>query len=294
MDTVGRDEFDLYFAGLARDCANTLPDNIEKLLDICRHDAVNHCSIQIAENDSDDDTRAVVKEYQSEHAHVDHSLLDGVDEQFPNRERRIAYLRERLLNDIRAEWTHTANQESTELYVPLDLDSRIVQSIDRNQFLIECNRVASGEIDAVFPISDPYYYDIFALRADGWVEQNCSRAIREKQKKVGTFLAKRDAVYSKMRAKETLTEADRIPVRSAFGGVGIYNTKAISDATYFLDDHPEGVCEHVIFNQSVESKEISTNFVVTAPEEHVAYNQSLVQKVYIALKYTYSDLVRLL
>jgi hypothetical protein len=97
-----------------------------------------------------------------------------------------------------------------------------------------------------------------------------------------------------MRAKETLTDVGRISVRSAFGGVGIYDIEAISDAKYFLDNHPEDVCEHVIFNQSVELKEISTSFIVTAPEEHVSYKRSMVQKLYLALKYTCSDLSRLL
>lgn len=74
--------------------------------------------------------------------------------------------------------------------MPIDLDSRIAQSIDIDQFHRECQRVVNYQTDAVFPASEPYYYDIYALRAEGWVEEDCLNKVQESRMRIGLFESK--------------------------------------------------------------------------------------------------------
>lgn len=294
LDTMV-DEVGIYFAGLARDCEGVLESNLMSLVEICDHPKVKDCEIWIAENDSTDDTREILERYEIKYDCMNLYLFDNLDTRFPRRETRIAHLRQFLLEKIRNQ-SADHNSEIPYLYVPIDLDSNIANSIDRDQFVSECLRVASGETEAVFPVSKPYYYDIYALRAQGWVEADCWDQVKNSKKRLGTLRSRVKHIYSNQKKIENLQNGDRIPVQSAFGGVGIYNITAITDANYRRDDEdtPSKVCEHVIFNESVDEKEISTEFVVQAPEEHILYKTSALGKAKIAVRSILIDMKNLI
>lgn len=54
-------KYEAYFAGLARDCEDTLEENVRAILDICEQISAENCKILIAENDSQDETRKILK-----------------------------------------------------------------------------------------------------------------------------------------------------------------------------------------------------------------------------------------
>jgi glycosyltransferase involved in cell wall biosynthesis len=285
-------KINLYFAGLARDCKDVVEKNVNNVLKICDSEIVRNCDVLIAENGSKDNTREILQRLTEENNNIKLFLLDGIDEQFPDREQRIAYLRNHLFNKVQDK----SNQQNShpELYIPIDFDSEIAQSIDITQFIKECQRVAQGETDAVFPVSEPYYYDIYALRAKDWVEEDCWSQVRKFRKRKGSFIAKIDNVYSKQKSIEKLKDEDRISVQSAFGGVGIYNVNKLGDTSYKQDgEYPRNICEHTIFNNSVKSKQISTDFVIRAPREHIKYKMSNLAKVEIFIKSCLSDVLYL-
>lgn len=270
--------FDIYFAGLARNCEESLSANLDSILDICcRFSESDSCQIWVAENDSDDGTRELLKSYNDDYDEINLVLLDDVHECFPERVSRLAYLRETLFTRVKEAAADPGNRSTTQLYIPIDLDSNIAESIDPEQFMSECRRIAKGRANAIFPISNPYYYDTFALRADGWVENDPFAEIDKKRNVYGTLLSKIIFIYSKQKSAEQLKSEGRIPVRSAFGGVGIYDFAEIVENSYTVEDEggfPSGTCEHVSFNESIDQLEISPEFEVEAPREHISYNVS--------------------
>lgn len=286
-------KINLYFAGLARDCEDVVEKNINNVLNICDSEIVENCDVLIAENGSKDNTREILQRLTEENNNIKLSLLDCIDEQFPDREQRIAYSRNYIFNKVRDKSKSRKNSHP-ELYIPIDLDSEIAHSMDVMQFIKECQRVVKGETDAVFPASEPYYYDIYALRAKGWVEEDCWNQVRKFRKLKGSFIPKINNVYSKQKSIEKLKDEGRISVQSAFGGVGIYNLDKLEDASYKQDgEYPQNICEHTIFNKSVKSKEISTDFVIQAPREHIKYKLSNLGKVEIFIKSCLSDIMHL-
>ncbi|WP_186279043.1 hypothetical protein [Halorubrum ezzemoulense] len=286
-------DYKIYFAGLARDCEDTLEENIRTILDVCRQMPTQNCKVLIAENDSQDKTREILTKLEDEY-NIELFLFDNLDEEYPIREKRIAHLRNILFEEIQ-DISRVEDPKIPKLYVPIDLDSEITQSIDIDQFLKECHRVVNGETDAVFPASEPYYYDIYALRAEGWVEEDCWNKVRESRMQIGSFMSKMKFVYSKQKNIKELKKEGKISVQSAFGGVGIYNLEKLGDASYKRDgDYPQNICEHTIFNKAVDSKEISTDFVVRAPQEHIRYNISRLEKFKLFLTSSLSDVKNLI
>jgi len=97
------------------------------------------------------------------------------------------------------------------------------------------------------------YYDIYALRHDYWSPNDCWLSYTEMQEiynqKWKFFWDKAlwDCVYSRM---ITIKKSSKwIRVRSAFGGVAIYDTKYLSNAIYKGEtESGDAVCEHVSFN----------------------------------------------
>jgi hypothetical protein len=285
-------EVTLYFAGLARDCADTLENNLLRILECCDHQVVNDYEIWVAENDSEDATRDILQEYKRDHSEINLCLFENLDDDYPVREERIAFLREKLFENVKKSHSIVGHSPVTPLYVPIDLDSEIAQSIDPAQFINESLRVATSDTDAIFPASKPYYYDIYALRSRGWVQLDCWAAIKKYRRYFGSFIPNYVFVYRNQKSIEEIKCRGRIPVQSAFGGVGIYDLSSVSGASYKNGgQYSRKICEHVLFNQYINSKQISDEFVVRAPKEHVTYKcLSTSGKVRFALSLFYNDL----
>ncbi|WP_152436451.1 glycosyltransferase family protein [Halosimplex carlsbadense] len=271
--------YQLYFAGLARDCEENLEENIKNILKIGRSEEVEDYNIVVAENDSKDNTKDILSEIKNNNKNFYVLSFDGIDKKYPVREERISHLRECLFRKIRR-ISGANGSETGRLYIPIDLDSKIAQSIEKNQFFNECERIINGDADAIFPVSRPYYYDIYALRAEDWVENNYWKNVVESKTLFGSAISKVRYKYLKQKHIDELIPEGRIPVRSAFGGVGIYNLEKLDGASYKLNgEYPQNACEHVLFNESIKSKEISTDFVVKAPTEHIQYKIPVVSKI---------------
>lgn len=97
------------------------------------------------------------------------------------------------------------------------------------------------------------YYDIWALRADGWCETDCWDEYASLLREMPHNQALKKAVTSKMRSIRSSTEP--IPVHSAFGGLAIYRMEAFLSSEYVGEDE-EGkeICEHVPFHKGISDK----------------------------------------
>jgi len=208
---------------------------------------------------------------------IDLTLLPSLDKLFPNRICRLAYCRQAMLDLARRAASKLDINKC--LYVPVDLDSEIFSSVDINVFIEACQYLLSDRsLDALFPLSQPCYYDILALRSSGWCESDCINDLRKYQK-IGSFLVNYLAwlwVVSRRQkpCKKLSKLGSLIPVDSAFGGFGIYCFESISHAQYFMPSFEPSLfdtaIDHVIFNRNIRAKAIFTPLLVSAPGEHLA------------------------
>ena len=107
---------------------------------------------------------------------------------------------------------------------------------------------------AIFPNQTFFYYDIFALRINNFIEKNyienikndyLNNKFRSLKKNINFNLQKYFFLNKKFKNRF-------IEVRSAFGGMGIYKLDKIKEFKYESLDGMQ--CEHVILNESLSKK----------------------------------------
>lgn len=223
------------FLGTARSCAAALPASIEKLRELGSLFA--HHSIHVYENDSADDTGALLDHYARD------GLLQAIREQgvatrMPLRTERLAYGRNKLLD-------HVLGQDGPgpDYLCWADLDGLVGARFSVDGFL-SCFRFEEAW-DAVFPLSWPLYYDLWALREPTicptdyvWSGQHTLNA---------ALFAGRE-IHAATQQLAPGRVAGWVPVQSAFGGFGLYKAGIVGHGRYTgLQDGRE-VCEHVPYH----------------------------------------------
>ena len=140
----------------------------------------------------------------------------------------------------------------------------------------------------MFPFSVPFYYDLAALRADGWLEEDIWIKFNKlaKKLKVGKIFLRIFLIFNKQ-IKQTKNKK-LIQVESAFGGIGLYKLK---DGTSSLQKYgltnKAVSADHIVFNSHFNKKYIDPNWTVKAPLEHIEFKTlSLFRK----MKYVYKEL----
>jgi FkbM family methyltransferase len=254
------------FAGCARTCAPFLSyvlPNIEALAST--YDAFE---LVIVENDSIDDTKAILREYAGARDNVRLIEADGLDEQYPKRTDRIAAARNLYMEVVR----ETRYADCDDLVV-VDFDDVNCRRISPSAFAAarawlwqEPNR------RAVFANTTLFYYDVWALRHPTWSPDDCWSRVRATEATEGTEEAIRRHVAT--RQIPVPPRAAPILVDSAFGGLGIYRREQALAGTYVgLDGEGEETCEHVAFNAAVRGAN-GTMAIYPAlqnqtPQEHI-------------------------
>jgi hypothetical protein len=224
--------------GLARDIAGILPMTLQRLSQTVKHFAGWKCIV--VENDSTDDTKALLKAWAAEHSgHVVLELLDN------GRPHLHGFERERVmaLADYRNRCRELVREHYPEAdyVVAVDLDAwggwsvhGLLNGIGWHQKLPKAGCMASTSLfkhaGTLMDGKTPWaHYDNWAYRWLGWTPR------------IGpwfTFWLPPPG-------------APPIPVNSAFGGLAIYNTQPYLEAAYSGDN---GDCEHVSFHRIMQSK----------------------------------------
>ena len=260
----------LFFAGLARDCANNLQANLNSLISIINTNNDYDCKVFLLENDSKDETGAILDAFQISYpAQVRLWRFPGLAVAKPDRIERLAWCRNFLFEKILENKYSTS---SNSVYSPIDLDSEIVFSLVPGKFWEAVDYLLASSFHGFFPASFPYYYDLLALRCSGWVEADHRELVAESRPKLGWFKALDKHVFSRQYPIKLIANKNIIKVRSAFGGIGIYRLPAIRDCRYktkWLGHCFE--CEHVSFNYQVDRLGICCDLLVEAPSEHIYF-----------------------
>lgn len=254
------------FVGVARNCATWLPgvlDNLERMARLYERSA-----FIFVVSDSTDDSSSILAKWLGRDRQGEVIDLGVLANRMPLRTERIAHVRNFCLDKIHAsDWT------GYDHLIVTDLDDVLARPVS-----VECFEQAIDWLDAspsraaVFANAEPRYYDIWALRHDQWCPRDCWHRIWGRPPSV-TFEA---AKFREVFARQIVLPHDLppVPVRSAFGGLGIYRMSFVRHARYSgIDEQGRESSEHVAFNEAIGAAggelHIFPALQVHAPEQHL-------------------------
>ena len=262
--------YEIFFCGISKNCV----EHIEKNLSFIEKFVQSFPDIKIkgifVDSDSTDGTKEFLLNYTKEKPYFVYKNLDNLETKYSNRIERITISRNNCIEQIQK--IKTGEQV---IYIPIDLDIDLFRFTNVNQFLdlITNNFKEEGD-NAIFPFSKPFYYDIFALRAKGWVNHNSQFWVIRLKKyfKIGSFFYNYIFIF---RYQISLNKFKTLKtnIESAFGGIGIYFINNFNDNfTYNVSEtQPSDISEHVIFNSRFENLNILHNWNIPAPKQHLEY-----------------------
>ena len=262
-----QNDLKVYFCGISKNCINNIEKNLI-FLDAFNKKSSFDTKIIIVDSDSVDGTKEIISNYVKENKEIEFINFDLKKDNIENRIERIAKSRNECLKQI-----DNFNKET--VYIPLDLDIDLFANTNLEEIEKLINKaIYFKKNNAIFPFSTPFYYDIFALRADNWVKINSQYWVTRLKKylKFGSFFFNYFFIFRHQIRKNDI-KSDTIKVKSAFGGMGIYyfrfypkNLKYKISSKYPLD-----ISEHIIFNSDFNLLFIEKNWNIPAPPEHLEY-----------------------
>ena len=261
----------IFFCGLTKNCIDTIGSNLDFILNFKNSSNFKNVYFISVDSDSIDGTKNLLEDFSKNNSFAKHINADNLSEIYSSRIERIAHCRNICLDTISLD-----SESETLLYIPLDLDIDLFKFTDISKFenqLIDF--IEQKTYDAIFPVSTPYYYDIFALRAEGWLNVNSQLIINRVKKYlfVGSFILNYFFIFKKQLSLSSL-KTKKIKVSSAFGGAGIYklDSKEAESIRYtFSNSNRNLISEHIFFNSYFENLFINTDWIIPAPEEHIGF-----------------------
>lgn len=267
----------IYLVGIVRDQAQSIQRNLEHLL--ANLHQFGNVFVHIVESDSSDETLAKLQDFAKKYPRFTLESCGNLSSIFPNRISRIRYCRNR--------YAHFLSQ------LELNIDFTCVADLDdinrklRPAAIRDClSSLISW--DACFANQRFGYYDIYALRARNWCEEDVfdelARTRMQDLLNLSESKIRSQVIYKKMRR---IRESDNwISVESAFGGFAIYrgNPFLMYDYTQ-LQEARQDECEHVALHEKMISNGsqlfINPKLINSGVNEHNIMRVKLVRKVII-------------
>jgi len=227
----------LVICGCCRDVEEHLPRVLESMHAIGSQFLRHH--IVIFENDSRDGTRRILEDERGRFpAEITLLLEDGMKS--PYRTERLAYIRNRLLEEARK-----IDPESEGLLLMMDMDD-VAAKGTLAETIHTCFHYPFDSWDALATNRRFAYYDIWALR----IRQHMEFDFIEMCAKYRSIEGQRKYF---LRFRRMIRKSDRLlPVLSAFGGAALYKMSALS-GKYYIGLGPDGreVCEHLSLHEQM-------------------------------------------
>jgi glycosyltransferase involved in cell wall biosynthesis len=224
--------------GTVRNGGKTLARDIERLSATTQAFASRR--FFIVESDSSDNTVAELETLRQTRADFAFESCGKLANQMPLRTQRISFCRNRCVDFVKG-----LPDEATDFILVADLDG--INS-----------RISAASLLSCWQLPVPWdvctgnrvgrYYDIFALRCAGWVEEDCFREAKALSATLDPNLAR----YLTTEAKMIKIPKDHRPIKveSAFGGIGLYRSNVYRQGRYDgLDEIGAETCEHVAFHR---------------------------------------------
>ena len=163
----------IVFCGLSKNCGSTLIKNLEfinKFIDTYKDIYIKSIVI---ESDSEDGSLEHLKKLEA-NSSIELFIKNNLELTISSRIERIAICRNIGLEYIKKNFVSLDNL----IYIPYDNDINLFQNTNEKKFMSLIEELFNEKnVSGIFPISDPYYYDIFALRAKGWVNYNAQKIV---------------------------------------------------------------------------------------------------------------------
>ncbi len=212
----------------------------------------------LVESDSRDSTVKILNECKFEDENFDFISLGILKNSIPDRIERIRFCRNKYVEEIR----RTQRTQDWDFVIVADMDG-MNRAISESAIQKTLN--SNKDWDACFANQTFGYYDVFALRATNWLEENCFSTLN-RLKSNKPFVSRSnsgylyfleafqhfdklrvEAIYSKM--KRINPSDDWIRVNSAFGGLGIYRPQLFLNFDYSFQQLEPGIySEHLDFH----------------------------------------------
>lgn len=149
----------LCILGACRNTAKHLPAVLQNLETI--EPWWKECKIVIFENDSIDNTPAMLSKWAAKGPHRQIITESKLDDKYPNRVTRLAYIRNRLLHYI---------PPSFDYFMVVDLDDVFTNPVKKESFE-SCFELDNWDVIAANGYT--CYYDLWPLRVPGVIENDC-------------------------------------------------------------------------------------------------------------------------
>lgn len=253
-------EKSIIIVGVIRNGENYLTKVFENIHKIGK--LFNKYKIILYENDSNDNTKNIITKEILEHPNkIDYICGDNekLDEKFPYRTLRLAYIRNIILNkvimdNVYNKYDYMLNMDMDDVNIKPYIYETFDKIFQYDESIWDVQSVHQKEI----------YYDVWAFRKKGYIEFDCWEKVYEmlsqnnnlkKEELVEKYVRKYQKPYSITRGL--------IPVISAFGGATIYKIdflKKAVNARYIgikrMNKRSEVIgyretCEHVSFHQGL-------------------------------------------
>lgn len=242
----------IIFIGCARNCASKIQESVRNL-DVIGKLFKNY-KIIIFENDSTDETLQELNRIKSE-IPVEIITMAKLDESFLMRTHRLSFARNMLLRRVK--------DEVPDYFCVADLDGVMGKTLSIDGVLSNFTHI--GCWDAVFPVTNNFYYDIWALRQ----ADICLGDYMVAMDKMSPIFDRQVALDFHLRRIASIKFRDLkgwLSVDSAFGGIGFYRTNSFIFSNYFGGINSTEICEHVIFHKKAKLQGamlyINPNFIV--------------------------------
>jgi hypothetical protein len=246
----------IYVVGTVSNVSCDVEKDLNRVLSSLRR--FNFLGAYLVESDSTDDTINILQKMKKDNNKIDFVAKGNLKELFSDRVERIRHCRNIYVNYLR----NLDKQDFPDYVAVVDLDgvnSRLTNRAINSSF-------TRLDWDVVTANQSGGYYDIFALRAEGWQTGNCFDELQRLKDEIVSKLqteykdyskfqtlrlfdqARVHAIYSKMR--KIAVDHPWISVDSAFGGFAIYKSHIFKQFDYgdFLEN---GDSEHVIFHEKI-------------------------------------------
>ncbi len=229
------------FAGLARDCAHALPgilDSVSLLGSV-----LQDWGYVFLENDSVDSTAKILAAFDKDHQRGIVRSHKGLDREFPVRTERLAWLRNKCLEET----FRCSRLGDFDFLIILDLDA-VNEHLDAKR-LLHLFDMREPDWTGIFANQSERYYDIWALRHPTWSPDDCWKRVRERP----DGMSREDAIREFLvKRRVRLEPSGFLPVQSAFGGLGVYRLQALRGCSYRgLGPDGHEMCEHVAFHEDL-------------------------------------------
>ena len=212
--------------------------------------------VYLIESDSTDNTINQLNRIKLMFDNFDFISMGELKNEYPHRVTRIAYCRNIYVEYIRA----NIELKKWDYIAVADLDGMNLNLTKKR--IASCFRTGI-DWDGVMANQTLGYYDVFALRSSGWVEDDCFQEMaaarclsfppKQLKNKALNFISlfryhdkfRKKYIYDQMKI---LPRKRFIKVESAFGGFAIYKSRLFLKAKYNLDN--DNSSEHIAFHRS--------------------------------------------